>query len=152
MISSLIKSKIVVYEPERVILQNLLLFQYFQCCNCEYKDFKRNSLEILVLSKCFKLLGITFINIFFWFAVGTLRFTSNVVWENRPDYTNLERAIIPERLYEISMSRMQQKREFSELKKRLVCGFKNIGYERVLSIEIGLGKLLLVKCSQEFID
>ena len=71
------------------------------------KILKGVSLEVLVLSKCFKLRGIKFINIFFCFAVGTLSFTSNVVWENRSGCGNLERAIIPETLYEIFMSRMQ---------------------------------------------
>ena len=62
---------------------------------------------MLVLSKCFKLLGIKFMNIFFWFAIETLSFTSNVVGENKPGCRNLERPIILDTLYEIFMSRMQ---------------------------------------------
>ena len=46
---------------------------------------------------------------------------------------------------------MQQKYGLSELNFSLVCWFKNMGWLRISSTDVGVGKLLLVKCSEAYV-
>ena len=50
---------------------------------------------------------------------------------------------------EIFMGGMQQKYGLIVLMSSLVYGFKNMGWPKITFSEFGVGKLLLVKCSQE---
>ena len=49
---------------------------------------------------------------------------------------------------EIFLGGIQYKYGLSELKLSLMRGFKNTGWSRISSIDVGLGNLLLVKCYQ----
>ena len=62
--------------------------------------------------------------------------------------SNLQRSLIMVNLSEIFLDGMQQIYEFSELESSLVCWFKNMGWSRISSIDLGVGKLLVMKCSQ----
>ena len=62
--------------------------------------------------------------------------------------SNLQRSLIMVNLSEIFLDGMQQIYELSELESSLVCWFKNMGWSRISSIDLGVGKLLVMKCSQ----
>ena len=85
---------------------------------------------------------------YYWLTVGKPSFSSNVVEEIRPGCRNLQRSLIVVNLSGIFVAGIQYKCGLSELKFGLVCGFKKMVSSRISSIEVGVGKLVLVKCSQ----
>ena len=75
-----------------------------------------------------------------WLAAGESSFLQNIVEKIRPGCRNLQRSLIMVNLSDIILCP----------KSSRVCGFKNMGWQELLrySIDMGAGKLLLVKCSQ----
>ena len=51
-------------------------------------------------------------------------------------------------LSEVLLGGMQKKYMLSEIKSTLVCRFKNVDCSRNISMDVGIGNLLMTKCSQ----
>ena len=66
-----------------------------------------------------------------WFAVGKSSSLQNIVEEIKPGCRNLQRSEIMVNLSEIFLGGMMQ--------SSLVCGFKDMGWTRISSIDMGEG-------------
>ena len=105
----------------------------------------------MLRSNCIQSFGINStidLHILLWLALGSLSFSSNDIEEMNPGFRNLQTSLIVVKLCEILLGVMQQKYGLWKLKSSLVCGFRNRGWSRISSIDLGVGKALLGNCSQ----
>ena len=107
---------------------------------------------VYFILKCFQSESIISFYILLWLAVGKPSFSSNVVEEIRSGCRSLQRSLIMVNLSEIFLGGMQKKHGLSKVKAILVCGFKNMCSSIISSTDVGVGNLLLVKCSQVFLQ
>ena len=85
-------------------------------------------------------------------TVGKPSFSLNFAEEVRPDCRNLQRSTIMVNFSEMLLVGIQQEYGLLGQKSCLVCGFKNLGWSRISSIDLEVGKFLLVKCSQVLVN